>query len=508
MRASGILLPVSSLPSKYGIGCFSEEAYEFVDQLARAGQKYWQILPLGPTGYGDSPYQSFSTFAGNPYFIDLEAFVKEGYLDKSDCEDCDWGTNESYVDYEKIYNSRFRLLRKAFENYDCETDQEYRKFVKENAAWLEDYSLYMAIKDSLNGISWIEWPKELKNREKDALAEAREKLTKEVGFYCFQQYWFFKQWTELKTYANEKGVEIIGDVPIYVAFDSADAWAQPELFQFDENNIPVGVAGCPPDAFSATGQLWGNPLYDWEYHKKTGYAWWTRRMANCMKLYDVVRIDHFRGFDEYFEIPAEDETAVNGEWVKGPGIEFFEAMKEQLGDKKVIAENLGFLTDSVHKLLDDTGFPGMNVLEFAFGAYDDSIYLPHKYKENSVVYTGTHDNDTVVGWHETLSEDDKKFLEHYLKYSTIERTGTVHLDLISLALESRSDMVIIPLQDYLGLGNEARINTPSTVGGNWEWRVKEEQLTDELKELIRTLTIKYRTVAEENAKKAAEEAQQ
>ena len=253
MRASGILLPVSSLPSKYGIGCFSAEAYEFVDQLARAGQKYWQILPLGPTGYGDSPYQSFSTFAGNPYFIDLEAFVKAGCLDESDCENCDWGGSESYVDYEKIYNSRFRLLRKAFENYDCEGDPSYQKFINENVAWLEDYSLYMAIKDSLNGISWIEWPKELKNREKDALAEAREKLTKEMGFYCFQQYWFFKQWTELKTYANEKGVEIIGDVPIYVAFDSADAWAQPELFQFDENNIPVGVAGCPPDAFSATG---------------------------------------------------------------------------------------------------------------------------------------------------------------------------------------------------------------------------------------------------------------
>ena len=357
MRASGILLPVSSLPSKYGIGCFSAEAYEFVDQLARAGQKYWQILPLGPTGYGDSPYQSFSTFAGNPYFIDLEAFVKAGCLDESDCENCDWGGSESYVDYEKIYNSRFRLLRKAFENYDCEGDLSYQKFINENAAWLEDYSLYMAIKDSLNGISWIEWPKELKNREKDALAEAREKLTKEVGFYCFQQYWFFKQWTELKTYANEKGVEIIGDVPIYVAFDSADAWAQPELFQFDENNIPVGVAGCPPDAFSATGQLWGNPLYDWEYHKKTGYAWWTRRMANCMKLYDVVRIDHFRGFDEYYSIPYGDKTAEFGHWEKGPGIDLFRTLEKNLGKLDVIAEDLGLLTDSVIEMVEESGFP-------------------------------------------------------------------------------------------------------------------------------------------------------
>ena len=264
--------------------------------------------------------------------------MKAGCLDESDCENCDWGGSESYVDYEKIYNSRFRLLRKAFENYDCEGDSSYQKFINENVAWLEDYSLYMAIKDSLNGISWIEWPKELKNREKDALAEAREKLTKEVGFYCFQQYWFFKQWTELKTYANEKGVEIIGDVPIYVAFDSADAWAQPELFQFDENNIPVGVAGCPPDAFSATGQLWGNPLYDWEYHKKTGYAWWTRRMANCMKLYDVVRIDHFRGFDEYYSIPYGDKTAEFGHWEKGPGIDLFRTLEKNLGKLDVIAE--------------------------------------------------------------------------------------------------------------------------------------------------------------------------
>ena len=305
---------------------------------------------------------------------------------------------------------------------------------------------------------------------------------------------------------NPKGIILTGGPNSWYEADSPTY--HKELFKVDEEGKATVVGGCPPDAFAEDGQVWSNPVYDWEYHKKTDYEWWMKRLRHNFMLYDILRLDHFRGFDEYFEIPAEDETAVNGEWVKGPGMDFFEAMKKELGEKKVIAENLGFLTDSVHKLLDDTGFPGMNVLEFAFGAYDDSIYLPHKYKENSVVYTGTHDNDTVVGWYETLSEDDKKFLEHYLKYSTIERTGTVHLDLISLALESRSDMVIIPLQDYLGLGNEARINTPSTVGGNWEWRVKEEQLTDELKELIRTLTIKYRTVAEENAKKAAEEAQQ
>ena len=302
---------------------------------------------------------------------------------------------------------------------------------------------------------------------------------------------------------NEKGIEIIGDVPIYVAGDSADVWANPKEFYLDEDLNPIDVAGCPPDAFSEDGQLWGNPLFRWDVMKKNGYTWWTKRIAAMSKLYDIVRIDHFRGFDSYYAIPAKDKTAKNGEWRKGPGMDLFHTLEQKLGRLNIIVEDLGFLTPSVLKLVADSGFPGMKVIQFAFDSREGSNYLPHTYTEHCVVYTGTHDNDTVVGWYETLSEDDKKFLEHYLKYSTIERTGTVHLDLISLALESRSDMVIIPLQDYLGLGNEARINTPSTVGGNWEWRVKEEQLTDELKELIRTLTIKYRTVAEENAKKSS-----
>ena len=487
MRASGILLPVSSLPSKYGIGCFSEEAYEFVDQLARAGQKYWQILPLGPTGYGDSPYQSFSTFAGNPYFIDLEAFVKEGYLDKSDCEDCDWGTNESYVDYEKIYNSRFRLLRKAFENYDCETDQEYRKFVKENAAWLEDYSLYMAIKDSLNGISWIEWPTEFKNREKAALAEKREKLAKEVGFYCFQQFCFFKQWTALKAYANAKGVEMIGDIPIYVAFDSADAWAQPELFQFDKENIPIGVAGCPPDAFSATGQLWGNPLYKWDYHKSTGYAWWLLRLAHVFKLYDTVRIDHFRGFDEYYSIPFGDQTAERGHWEKGPGMDLFNTVKEKLGDVDVIAEDLGYLTESVIEMVKESGYPGMKVLQFAFDSREESDYLPHNYERNCVVYTGTHDNDTILGWYYVMSEEDREFSKEYMgnAKSTDEE---LPWDFIRMSMESVANLAVTPMQEFLGLGTEARINYPSTLGNNWKWRLLPGQFTPELAKRIHRLT--------------------
>ena len=493
MRASGILLPVSSLPSKYGIGCFSEEAYEFVDQLARAGQKYWQILPLGPTGYGDSPYQSFSTFAGNPYFIDLEAFVKEGYLDKSDCEDCDWGTNESYVDYEKIYNSRFRLLRKAFENYDCETDQEYRKFVKENAAWLEDYSLYMAIKDSLNGISWIEWPTELKNREKATLAEEREKLAKEVGFYCFQQFCFFKQWTALKAYANAKGVEMIGDIPIYVAFDSADAWAQPELFQFDKENIPIGVAGCPPDAFSATGQLWGNPLYRWDYHRQTGYAWWMQRLSYAFYLYDVVRIDHFRGFDEYFSIPYGDTTARNGHWEKGPGIELFHRMKEVLGERDVIAEDLGYVTDSVRQMVFESGFPGMKVFEFAFDSRDTGCagdYLPHNYPVNSVVYTGTHDNATLIGWYQDIPKEGREMLRDYIHdYTTSDRS--LHWSVICRVMGSPARICMIPMQDYLGLDNTCRINTPSTLGTNWKWRLLDGEFTSDLQNKIKKLVRIY-----------------
>lgn len=327
MRESGVLLPVASLPSDYGIGCFSKEAYEFVDQLKAGGQKNWQILPLGPTGYGDSPYQSFSTFAGNPYFIDLETLIKEGLLTREECDACDFGDNAEFIDYEKIYFSRFKILRKAFERFV--PDEEFETFAEENKAWLEDYALYMAIKNSLGGISWSQWPAELKRRVPEAMEEKKKELEEEIQFIRFQQYEFTKQWTRLKKYANDQGIRIIGDIPIYVAFDSADAWANPQLFQFDEECTPIAVAGCPPDAFAATGQLWGNPLYDWEYHEKTGFAWWIQRLEYCYKLYDVVRVDHFRGFDEYYAIPYGDKTAENGKWRKGPGLELFKAVKKQ-----------------------------------------------------------------------------------------------------------------------------------------------------------------------------------
>ena len=490
MRASGILLPISSIPSDYGIGCFSKEAYEFVDQLIAAGQKYWQILPLGPTGYGDSPYQSFSTFAGNPYFIDLEAFIKEGLLEEWECRECDWGSNPSYVDYGKIYNSKFKILRKAYERYDCAGDSEFGEFVRSNGFWLEDYCLYMAIKNDQGGQGWTQWPEELKNRHPGALKEARVELADEIGFYRFQQYWFHKQWTALKTYANGNGIKIIGDVPIYVAFDSADTWSNPMLFQFDEENQPMAVAGCPPDAFSATGQLWGNPLYSWEYHRNTEYSWWVQRMSHSMERYDVVRIDHFRGFDEYYSIPYGDDTAEFGHWEKGPGIELFKVLEEKVENLEVIAEDLGLLTESVLQLLEDTGYPGMKVLKFAFDGSEDSTYLPHKYNKNCVVYTGTHDNETTRGWYERLYGHDLEFARAYTGCSDKNIEDCVW-GMIRTAISSVADLAIIPAQDYLCLGNEARLNAPSTFGENWKWRMTKGQLGGGLIERIRALSRLY-----------------
>ena len=495
-RASGILLPVFSLPSEHGIGCFSEEAYQFVDMLKKAGQSYWQILPLGPTGYGDSPYQSFSTFAGNPYFIDLAALAGEGLLTDAESREYDSEEQDESIDYEKIYKTRFKVLKKAHERFrdrmaggHHERDA-YEKFVSENAFWLDDYSLYMAVKDKNNGVSWNEWEAPLKNREEEALSEAREELAEEISFYKFQQYEFDRQWKKLHSYANEQGVKIIGDIPIYVAFDSADTWAAPQMFQFDENNEPEGVAGCPPDAFSATGQLWGNPLYHWEYHKKTGYEWWIRRIEHCLKLYDVVRIDHFRGFDEYYSIPYGETTAINGQWMPGPGMDLFRAIEEKLGRPEIIAEDLGFLTPSVLKLLKDSGFPGMKVLQFAFDARESSNYLPHTYPENCVVYTGTHDNDTTRGWYHAVGKYARDFAKEYMCKPRLDEDSLAE-DFICLAMGSVADLCVIPMQDYLGLGSEARINIPSTLGGNWVWRMKKGQFDEETAAEIYRVTKLY-----------------
>lgn len=496
MRASGILLPVASLPSEYGIGTFSKEAYKFVDILKKAGQSYWQILPLGPTGYGDSPYQSFSTFAGNPYLVDLEEFIEKGWLKKEECDECDFGSNSRYIDYEKIYYARWDVLKKAYGRSGISKDTDFEAFCKENEEWLQDYALYTEIKISQGGKSWSEWEKKYRLRDAEALEEFEKKHTEGIEFQKFVQYEFYKQWNHLKTYANKKGIQIIGDIPIYVAFDSADSWSHPELFQFDENCLPTGVAGCPPDAFSATGQLWGNPLYKWEYHKETGYEWWIKRIKHCIKLYDVIRIDHFRGFDEYYSIPYGDETAEFGHWEPGPGMDLFKKVKESLGDVKIIAEDLGFLTDTVLQMLEDSGYPGMKVLEFAFDSREPSNYLPHNYTQNCVVYTGTHDNETLVGWYEALGDEDKKFAMKYIGRKKIMDTDKAVWAIIRMAQASVADTCIIPIQDYLCLGNEARINQPSTLGGNWMWRLEKDEITPNLVKKIRKMTKLYCRVPE------------
>ena len=487
MRASGILMPVFSLPSRYGIGSFSKSAYQFVDMLKKAGQKYWQILPLCPTSYGDSPYQSFSTYAGNPYFIDLDQLIEEKLLTRKECQACDFGDDPQDIDYGKLYENRFKLLRKAYERANVGEDQEFEAYRRENAWWLDDYALFMAVKDRFDGVAWNEWAEDIRLRWSNAMDYYRRELYYEIEFYSYLQFFFMKQWKKLKNYANINGIEIIGDIPIYVAFDSADAWANPELFQFDAENLPTAVAGCPPDGFSADGQLWGNPLYRWDYHRETGFDWWIRRIAYCSELYDVVRIDHFRGFDEYYSIPYGDTTARNGHWEKGPGIALFEAAKNRLGELNIIAEDLGYITDSVKKLVADSGFPGMKVLEFAFDSREKSDYLPYTYEKNSVVYTGTHDNETIAGWYAGLDKSDLKMCTDYMNIDRIPGKE-YHWDFIRLAMLSVSDLCVIPIQDYLGLDNRARINHPSTLGTNWRWRLAKGQLSASLLKEIREMT--------------------
>lgn len=492
-RNAGVLLPVSSLPSGYGIGCFSKSAYDFVDWLKQAGQTYWQILPLGPTSYGDSPYQSFSTYAGNPYFISLEALVEEGVLTKEECDSADFGIKDDDVDYEKLYASRYPLLRKAYERSKIYENTAYTRFVEKNAWWLSDYALFMALKDRFEGKPWTEWTEDIRLRYDFSMDYYRKELYYDIEFQQYMQFKFYEQWNELKAYANEKGIQIIGDIPIYVAMDSADAWAHPELFQLDEELKPVAVAGCPPDGFSATGQLWGNPLYRWDYHRETGYQWWVTRLWYCFELYDVVRIDHFRGFDEYYSIPYGDATAVNGHWEKGPGLSLFQKVEECLGWHEVIAEDLGYVTDSVRELVKNTGFPGMKVLEFAFDSRDSGSandYLPHNYIENCVAYTGTHDNETLVSWFDNISKEEKQMAREYLCDQHTPKKY-LHKSFISLVMRSSAKTCIIPMQDYLGMDDRCRMNKPSTVGTNWRWRLTKEDLTEELQKEMLKLAKRY-----------------
>ena len=492
-RAAGILLSVTSLPSKYGIGCFSKSAYDFVDWLKEAGQTYWQILPICPTSYGDSPYQSFSTFAGNPYFISLEALIEEGVLTEEECGSMDFGNVEDDIDYEKQYWARYPLLRRAYERSNISRNQDYLRFVEENRWWLDDYALFMAVKNYFDGAPWTKWPEDIRLHWGFALDYYRRELYYDIEFQQYLQFKFFQQYRALKAYANEKGIQIIGDIPIYVAMDSADTWAHPELFQLDEHNVPTAVAGCPPDGFSATGQLWGNPLYRWDYHRQTGYDWWLSRLWYCFQLYDVTRIDHFRGFDEYYSIPYGAATAMEGHWEKGPGLELFRRVEQVLGWHEVIAEDLGYVTDSVRWLVQESGFPGMKVLEFAFDSRDSGSandYLPHNYTENCVVYTGTHDNETITGWFDSISKEEQQSARDYL-CDQRQPKKYLYRSFIALVMRSCAKYCIIPMQDYLGLDNSCRMNTPSTVSTNWRWRMKEGALTQELCQDILQTTKRY-----------------
>lgn len=497
MRLAGILMPIFSLPSEYGIGTFGKEAYKFVDFLKKAVQSYWQILPLSPTSYGDSPYQSFSAYAGNPYFIDLDILNEEGYLEKNEYNTINWG-EASAIDYALLYQKRYAVLRKAYLRFIDSPDKKYIKFKKDNAKWLDDYALFMAIKNANNGKSWNEWDSSLKFREKTAITEAEKLYADDIEFFKCLQYFFEKQWFSLKKYANENGIKIIGDIPIYVSYDSADVWCNPKQFDLNKDLMPNVVAGCPPDEFSKKGQLWGNPIYNWNIMKKEvqPYSWWVSRIEYTLKLYDVIRIDHFRGFESFYTIPFGDEDATNGKWKKGPGISFFKYLNKKFENLPIIAEDLGFMTDEVKKMLDLSGYPGMKVLEFAFDSCSDSEYLPHNCTKNCVVYTGTHDNDTVIGWSKTLSDDNLKFAKDYMQ---VEKEDLINWSMIKTAYATASDTVIIPMQDFIGAGSEARINTPSTLGNNWIWRIKAECINDWLAEIIYKYTNTYRRTKKEDS---------
>ena len=490
MREAGILLPITSLPSRYGIGGFTREAYDFVDFLENANQSYWQILPMGPTGFGDSPYQAFSSFAGNPYYVSLDELVEDGYLTKEECEGVDWGNDERQIDYKKIYNSRLKLLSIAYKREELKGNREYLDFVGENAKWLEDYALFMALKGYFGGKAWYEWDFDIKMGHPKAKEEYSFKLQSEIGFWRYVQYKFFTQWKKLKAYANEKGVKIIGDIPIYVAYDSADVWASPALFQLDEEKCPICVAGCPPDGFSKKGQLWGNPLYKWELHRESGYHWWTERIEHSFKLYNVLRIDHFRGFDEYYSIPFGSKDATKGEWKSGPKGELFEAIKKKLGEKEIIAEDLGFITNGVRELLEDCGYPGMKVFQFGFDRRDagaKNSYLPHNYNKNCVAYTGTHDNPTIVSWFFEITDEEREDVRRYL-CDKFTPDSEIFMPIIGTVMRSAARIAIIPMQDYLGFDSRARINKPSTTGTNWQWRMSTGDLTNELAKEIFEIT--------------------
>ena len=488
-RSSGILMPIFSLPSPYGIGTLGKAARDFVDFLQEAKQSWWQILPVGPTSYGDSPYQSPSTHAGNPYLIDLDLLKEDGLLKEEEIQSLFWGSDPSRVDYGALYQNRFDLLQKAKERGWERDAQEVKAFCEANAYWLPDYALFMAVKRHFGMKLWLEWEDEdIRLRRPEAIEKYTKELEADVSLFTYIQFLFFKQWNALREYAHERGVGIIGDMPIYVALDSVDVWASPENFQLDEKGNPCEVAGVPPDYFTAEGQLWGNPIYNYEGMKENGYEWWVRRIEGASKLYDVIRIDHFRGFESYWSVPYGEKTAINGHWVKGPGMSLVGELKNRFPQIKFIAEDLGYPSPEVVQLLHDSEFPGMKVLEFAFDSRDSSSYLPHAYTQNCVCYAGTHDNDTLKGWLSQINCDDLKMAEDYLGLN--DREGYVR-GLIRGGMSSVARLFVAQMQDYLELGNEARMNVPGMQGGNWQWRMLEGQITPELTAWIARMTTLY-----------------
>ena len=482
LRSSGILMHITSLPGPYGVGTMGKAAYRFADFLHKAGQKYWQVLPLTPTGYGDSPYQSCSAYAGNPYLIDLDMLVEQGLLEQEEIDGCNWGESAEKVDFGLLYVNRLGLLRKAYARYK-DTDESFAKFRALNDWWLPQYVDYMGLKDQNGGKPWYQWEDNLKCYYQNNRSASFHIPYEEIQFYCFVQYLFFTQWEALRQYCHNLGISIIGDVPIYVPYDSVEVWSEPHYFCLDENLTPTAVAGCPPDYFSEDGQLWGNPLYNWETHKKDGYRWWLRRLKQAAKLYDVIRIDHFRGFAGYYAIPYGAENARQGQWLKGPGIEFLQAVKAALPNTDLIAEDLGILTPDVHKLRDDADLPGMRILEFAFDGDGNNAYLPHNHIRNAVCYTGTHDNMPLAQWFAEVGTETTSRAIDYMAQPKDPVWG-----MIALCMASVADLAVVQMQDYLGLGETARMNFPGTCGNNWTWRAKDGFIAEPLAEKIKNLT--------------------
>lgn len=495
-RGAGVLLPISALPSPYGIGTLGEEGYRFVDFLERTGFRYWQVLPVGPTSFGDSPYQSFSAFAGNPYFIDLKLLQEEGLLKPEEVDGLLWQEQEDAIDYARIYQLRFPVLKQAFYRSRHQETREYMDFVKKNAFWLEDYSFYMAVKGHFDSHEWLLWDEDIRNREPEAIEKYQELLKEEIDFWRFTQFKFREQWDRLKAYANEKSIQLIGDIPLYVSMDSSDVWVHGRLFELDERKNPINVAGVPPDAFSDLGQRWGNPLYRWDVMEQEDFTWWRERMKMSAALYDVIRIDHFIGVVNYYSIPSDSPTAVKGCWKKGPGKKLTDIIAQSIGDAKIIAEDLGVLTPGVKELIEETGYPGMRILEFGLEGPAEHEYLPHNYKDTNIVaYTGTHDNETLVGFLKNIPEERLSFA---YRYFNVKSRDDLPYAIIRALYASIADVIVVQMQDLLELDNEARMNFPSTIGGNWKWRLK----ADDYKKLKEDRLLEYADLFARKPKKS------